>query len=64
MDIGALGVDRLQLVILDMHCDAKGLTLLSIPQVKYVFMLLISAIFWAFEMARNLTSLCRWIRNI
>jgi len=37
MDIGALGVGRLQLVILDMHCDAKGLTLLSVPQVKTEF---------------------------
>lgn len=46
MDIGALGVGRLQLVILDMHCDAKGLTLLSVPQVKYVYILLTSAIFF------------------
>lgn len=33
MDVGALGLGRLQLVLLDMHSDAKGLTLLSVPQV-------------------------------
>ncbi|KAH8971790.1 hypothetical protein BDL97_02G160700 [Sphagnum fallax] len=37
MDIGALGLGRLCLVVVDLHCDAKGLTVLSVPQVMRDF---------------------------
>lgn len=37
IDIGAMGTGRLRLVILDMHADAKGLTILSVPQVMAEF---------------------------
>lgn len=37
IDIGAMGTGRLRLVILDMHADAKGLTILSVPQVMYAW---------------------------
>lgn len=37
IDIGAMGTGRLRLVILDMHADAKGLTILSVPQVTSEF---------------------------
>lgn len=37
IDLGAMGTGRLRLIILDMVADAKGLTILSVPQVMYVF---------------------------
>ncbi|XP_024378112.1 uncharacterized protein [Physcomitrium patens] len=37
IDIGALGTSCLRLIILDMHADAKGLTILSVPQVMAEF---------------------------
>eukprot|EP00246_Nothoceros_aenigmaticus_P015254 TRINITY_DN6252_c0_g2_i1.p1 TRINITY_DN6252_c0_g2~~TRINITY_DN6252_c0_g2_i1.p1 ORF type:complete len:258 (+),score=39.79 TRINITY_DN6252_c0_g2_i1:64-837(+) len=37
VDIGALGLGDLSLVLLDMHKDAKGLTVLTVPDVKKDF---------------------------
>ncbi|EFJ07629.1 hypothetical protein SELMODRAFT_448377 [Selaginella moellendorffii] len=34
IDIGALGLSRLSLLVFDMHKDAKGLTLFTVPQVR------------------------------
>lgn len=37
VDIGALGLGQLSLVVLDMHRDAKGLSVLTVPDVKKDF---------------------------
>lgn len=37
MDVGAFGLGRLSVVVLDMHEDAKGMTLFTVPQVKTDF---------------------------
>ncbi|XP_078432851.1 U3 containing 90S pre-ribosomal complex subunit [Wolffia australiana] len=37
MDMESLGISRLSLVVLDMHRDAKGFNLLSLPQVRDEF---------------------------
>ncbi|KAJ7530038.1 hypothetical protein O6H91_15G075900 [Diphasiastrum complanatum] len=37
MDMGALGLSRLEVVILDMEKDAKGLTLFTVPEVREEF---------------------------
>lgn len=35
IDMDALGLSRLALVMLDMHTDMKGYSLLTLPQVRY-----------------------------
>eukprot|EP00249_Psilotum_nudum_P007349 c20494_g1_i3 orf=460-1212(-) len=37
LDLGALGLGRLSVLFVDMNKDAKGLTLLTVPQVKMEF---------------------------
>lgn len=36
IDIDALGLSRLAVIVLDMHTDAKGYSLLTLPQVRYL----------------------------
>lgn len=36
IDIEALGLSRLQVIVLDMHTDVKGYSLLSLPQIRLV----------------------------
>ncbi|KAG0588712.1 hypothetical protein KC19_2G263800 [Ceratodon purpureus] len=53
IDIGAMGTGRLRLIILDMHADAKGLTILSVPQVMTEFWELYRAHFHQLFLAKQ-----------
>lgn len=35
IDMEVLGLSRLQIIVLDMHTDVKGYSLLSLPQIRY-----------------------------
>ena len=36
IDIEALGLSRLDMIVLDMHADVKGFSLFTLPQVRFV----------------------------
>lgn len=65
IDIEALGLSRLSVIVLDIHTDMKGYSLLTLPQVRYHYEFsdswFIMILFLLFELFY--TDLVKYFRN-